>query len=133
MRKKENGDACACVAVQVNGHQVESEDPLLWCVQTAASLWLEELDDLATEVQACKVILIEQEEPTELEQKPGYWPEQCMDTTMRMVPVNGKIQTNRVSWNPDVNGITLLELFSGIGVGLEAVLKAGLRVKIYVC
>jgi hypothetical protein len=42
------------------------------------------------------------------------------------------LDNSTIHWKPPDDGIVLLELFGGIGIGLAAVLQAGIKVKRYV-
>lgn len=123
----------ACVATWSDPGQPVADDPLLWCVQAAAELWLDELGDWEEDKAACQVIIEKNMKPDAVLDLEGYWPKKLCDAPTLAVEQKPDLQSGLVTWNPGEEGITMLELFSGIGVGLEAVLKADIRVKRYVC
>lgn len=99
--------------------------------QTTEELWMEELENWEEGKVACQVTIEEIVEGGS--GKEGYWSEECCDLLSYTVETKQDLCTELVVWNPGKDGITLLELFSGIGVGLEAVLSAGIQVKCYIC
>jgi hypothetical protein len=56
----------------------------------------------------------------------------ALDTPQFVVDSSTPLLARTIQWRPPDEGITLVELFAGIGTGLAAVLEAGLKVRQYI-